>query len=255
MKAKFADDGIQYEWKDKIWFDDKKTSLVGNIFLGRIILNGKNIKAIIKEIPLEKPGHWEEGDWYDSFQTLLKKAFEKRRIPYTAENIAKAYNKTIIELRISGVSLPKMKAVVWKGKLLLISQYFGNKERRKLTKTSKLKELTKKELNEYIDLYAKIINTGYLPTPDLLEYFSGTTQTGFVPLDIDQQVRFKLECDTIDDFVKHFVWKNGPLFFKELDKNESLKVVYAILRKVKSEELRKALYKAMKQEYNLWFRK
>jgi len=164
-------------------------SVFGKVFVGNVVLNnGARKKVAIKEIELDpyKAKYFEQvgkGVLYRG----SKKYNPNSDYEYTPEGIANLYNETIIILRNAGIPLPKMKAIVWQGKLLLISQYFGNAKRGKLTKKFFIENLNSKQRENYVDLLARIYSAGFVPSTDVVEFFSGK-EKGFVPLDIDSLV-------------------------------------------------------------------
>jgi len=227
---------------DKEWDLDIHESSVGNIYSGKLYFNGKGKKVVIKEIPLKKRNKIILGKKIEFLQTLFQREFSKRGLKYTAENLANLYSKTIIELRNLGIPLPKMKAIVWQGKLLLISQYFGNSERRKLSKYFRLQEMTDNELNEFLDLVAKTLDSGYVPTYDFIEQFRGK-EKGYVPLDIDLLIFYRLHLGTdpkkmvettIRKLISKFTIRNYNQFKKEMS---------LLISKIKNESIKKELEK------------
>lgn len=170
--------------KQELFVGKRKAQVAnGRVYIG--YANFENLgkkRVIIKEINLD---HFSRNRKF--VQTF--KLFKDAKFTLTPELFAEVYNQAIIDLRNSGVTLPKMFVVVKDGKVLVVSQHFGNSlQESKLGRftTDSLSEL---ELNDLASIWEKVINANYVPSADMAEHFKGS----FLPFDLDIQVLVRLQ--------------------------------------------------------------
>lgn len=175
------------EFGKKLVFENDRHSLVGEVFEGYVHFMGEGRKKVaIKRINLNSLTP-------NSILTGIRRSMKILRLEYTPENLAREYNEVIAKLRTAGIELPKMKAIVWNGELLLVSQYFGNKKGSKLEKQFDLDDLIHFEFEELSDNYAKMINAGIVPTTDSVERIrTPDFLSHFLTFDLDSQVEYEL---------------------------------------------------------------
>jgi len=215
---------------------EERESVNRDVYYGYIRLSdGTRKRVAIKEMA-------RDGLFVDIIWRLL----EKRKIKPNLELVANEYNETIRELVNAGIDLPKTKAIVHEGKVLLISQFFGNAKERKLTKLFQISRLTPKELDEYVTLFAKIINIGYVPDFSVIEKLSSG---GFVPLDIDYIVLNRLKQRVYGkDAVYGDLSDSFSNFATFKDYFTTSRFHKAVLSKLESEEL-KAMWQKIFSDY------
>jgi len=172
-------------------------------------------------------------------------------IDLSLENVANEYNKTIFDLRKAGVELPKMRAVASEDKLMLISQFFGNRYGRKLSKYFSSK-LTDAQFNEMTSIMAKTIDAGYIPVKDFIEM---TKDGKFVPLDIDLLVYHKLEERALGPERRYqllHAWFLGTFANKTYDIKVVRKVGNLLIGKIKDEKAKFAIAGAFTKYYDAY---
>lgn len=145
-----------------------------NIEIATIKIGKSRKRVVVKTLDLSNPNFLIEN------MITIAENYGIRNIPNW---VAMNYNAVISEFRDLGIELPKMKAIVDGNKVRIISQYFGNSKNRKLTKYFSLSKLSETEIEEYINVYSKLVNAKYPVTNDLLEVL--LHRDGLVPLDID----------------------------------------------------------------------
>ena len=171
--------------KQELFVGKRKAQVAnGRVYIGYAHFEGAGKKrVIIKEVNLE---HLSRNKNF--LQTF--RFFKELNFTLTPELFAEVYNQTIIDLRNSGLNLPKMFAVVKDGKILIISQHFGNALRKsKFVRYNFFEPLSPKELSSLLEIWEKVINANYIPSADLSEHFNGS----FVPFDLDIQVLVRLQ--------------------------------------------------------------
>ncbi len=172
--------------KSKEIFIGKRKAQVANgrVYIGYVNFeNAGKKRVIIKEVNLD---HFSKNRRFS--ETF--KFFKDLKFELTPELFAEVYNQTIIDLRNAGLNLPKMFAVVRDGKVLIISQHFGNAvEKSKFTKFKLFRELSEVELKDLLDIWEKVLNANYIPSADLSEHFNDS----FIPFDLDIQVLVRLQ--------------------------------------------------------------
>jgi len=236
-----------------------------SLYIGKIYLkeNGRVIpkKVVIKELDLDRNYYRMPTGNAETVIKEIKNYIIKKQLELTPETIAKSYNETIIELRKSGIEIPKMIAIVKDNKVLLISQFFGNKTGKKITKETIELFLLGSKRNQLIDLYAKTINKGFFPTLDFIEVMK--TKTGkleVLPIDIDQQVLFylkygkinkirnkKIQEELVTDLTRHFFRKLGQIFPKEKTK-EARKTINEVVKRINVNYIKKDLIQKIKKD-------
>ena len=88
-----------------------------------------------------------------------------------------------------------MFVVVKDGKILVVSQHFGNKtQKSKLGKYTK-DSLSNKELKDLLDVWERVINAKYVPSSDMAEHFNNS----FLPFDLDMQVLTRLSLTILQN--------------------------------------------------------
>jgi hypothetical protein len=225
-------------------YPDKSIALVGKNFTvaNMKYLEGGKLKTkrvMVKEIDFNKIYVDSHGERSKSVIQHIKESLVLNKIKPTKKNMAKAYNEVIIKLRDAGIPLPKMKAIVLDDKLLLVSQYFGkktpNRFSSKLIRDYPVSFLKNEKHNELLDLYAKTINAGIVPTVDFIEKLNMKKgKVGYLPFDVDQQVMFyfkygdirKLNKDRVDlqsNVFMNLSWPLGKVILKDSSKEESIR--------------------------------
>lgn len=215
---------------------DRDDTVSSEVYTGQVFLKGQGRKqASIKRILQEEKDVFGNTTVYSA----IKHALKNGGIPPTKANIARAYNRTIVDLRNARVELPKMKAIVHDGEILLISQYFGNKrDGGKLTKYWKLEELKPEEIDELMEIYARVVNSGTYPTKDLVEY---KKWGGFVPLDPDQQVYYKIVYGRDKDAFYKFLSYSLPASFVIFEDEKAIKMWQSFFKHLKDKTLKRKL--------------
>lgn len=168
---------------------------------------------------------------------MITTSLESMGRPQTPETIAGVYNKVIDDLLTAGVPLPPMRAVAKGSKVVIYSKFFGASDRSHLTKRYDLESLTKIQLNQLVDIWAKTMNAGYVPTPDFVEH--NTVLGGFVPIDIDLQVISWLGSRKNDqNLVDDVQWLFRFISFRSNKRLFAQELINKIIKKLKSGTIR-----------------
>ncbi|GEM_PF-4417117 len=254
------------EFKQKLEFDNPNYALCSkSLFIGKVYFkeNGKTKPktVVIKELDLDRSTYRVATGNAPTVIQEIKDYIIIKKLKATPKTITEFYNKTIIELRKAGIPLPKMMAVTRDEKVLIISQYFGNKRLRKLTKNNLELFLLGPDKEKLIELYARIINKGFIPTLDLIEIMK--TKEGKlepIPIDIDQQVMYYLKYGKINKIknngmqiliakdISRSFFRNLCLMLHENKAKEIRGIMKSILTKINIDYLKENLIPMMKKD-------